>query len=240
MTLGAMYDLLNFIGNKDFSGNIITPKRFQMLLPIIQLDWFRKKYGLPEGYQPGRPIPNEYIEITQKNLDDMKSFKVFLKNVPVVNGKVNYPADYCHKAELTNNFTIKINKVDTVLPKGLEVLNESQLSSRLGNFTKRPVSRMPICTFRSDAIYVWPFEVADNVPDPITAVDFAYYRWPIDPVFSYTQGDGFITYDPANSIELEVPRDEHLIIARMTLSYIGINLRENDITVYAETKLKEG
>jgi len=240
MTLGAMFDLLNFIGNKDFDGNIITPDRFNQLIKVVNIDLFRRKYGLPEGYQPGRPIPHEYIEISQKNLDDMKVFKVFLKNVPVVNGKVSYPADYCHKAELTNNFTIKINKVDVVLPKGLEVLNESQLSSRLGNYTKRPVSRMPICTFRSDAIYVWPFQVADNVTDPITQIDMAYYRWPKDPVFAYTESDGFITYDAVNSVECEWPRDEHLTLVRLMLQYIGINLRENDILSYSELKLKEG
>ena len=163
MTLFDMFSLVNLICNKDFDGNIITPDRFDQLIKVVNIDLFRNKYGLPEEYQPGRPIPKEYVEITQKNLDDMKAFKVFLKNVPVVNGKVAYPADYCHKAELTNNFTIKINKIATVLPKGLEVLNESQVSSRLGNYTKRPVSRMPICTFRSDAIYVWPFEVADMI-----------------------------------------------------------------------------
>jgi hypothetical protein len=240
MTLGAIYDLINFIGNKDFSGNIITPQRFQQLLPVVQLDWFRNKYGLPEEYQPGRPIPKEYAEITLKNMDDLKVFKVFLPNVPVVNGKIPYPANYCHRGEITNNFTIKINKIDTVLPKGVEILTESQLSSRLGNYTKRPVSRMPVGVLRSDGIYIWPFQVADNVPDPITKVDFAYYRWPIDPVFTYIQGDGFITYDAVNSIELECPKDEHIVVIRMILEYIGVNLRESDLVQYVNTKLKEG
>ena len=240
MTLFDMFSLVNLICNKDFDGNIITPDRFDQLIKVVNIDLFRNKYGLPEEYQPGRPIPKEYVEITQKNLDDMKAFKVFLKNVPVVNGKVAYPADYCHKAELTNNFTIKINKIATVLPKGLEVLNESQVSSRLGNYTKRPVSRMPICTFRSDAIYVWPFEVADNVPDPITAVDFAYYRWPKDPIFAYSIQDGAITYDAVNSVEVEWPKDEHITLVRMILSYVGVNLRESEVVQYAETKLKEG
>jgi hypothetical protein len=240
MTLGDMYDLVSYITNKDFSGNIVTPDQFNMLIKVVNIDLFRRKYGLPEGYQPGRPIPNEYAEITQKNLDDMKAFKVFLKNVPVTNGTVPYPTDYCHKMELTNNFTIKINKVDTILPKGLEVLNESQLSSRLGNYTKRPVSRMPICTFRSDAIYVWPFEISDIVPDPITQIDMAYYRYPRTPEFVYSVTDGGLVYDAVNSTEVEWPQDEHLVLVRMLLNYIGINLREGDIVNYSEQKLKEG
>jgi hypothetical protein len=240
MTLGNMYDLVNLIVNKDFSGNVITPDRFNQLIKVVQLDWFRNKYGLPEEYQPGRPIPKEYAEVTLKNMDDLKAFKVFLKNVPLTNGTIPYPANYCHRAEITNNFTIKIDKVDTVLPKGVEILNESQLSSRLGNFTKRPVSRMPIGVLRSDAIYIWPWEVSNIVPDPITAVDFAYFRYPIDPEFVYAQGDGFITYDPVNSTECEAPADEHIVLVRMLLSYIGVNLREGDIVAYSEQKLKEG
>jgi len=240
MTLGDMYSLIGLIVNKDFSGNMITPDQFNQLVKVAHLDWFRDKYGLPEEYQPGRPIPKEYVEVTLKNMDDMKTFKVFLKNVPIVNGKFDYPAAYCHRGEITNNFTTKINKVDVVLPKGLEVLTESQLSSRLGNYTKRPVSRMPIAVLRSDAIYVWPFEVADNVTDPITQVDFAYFRYPKDPEFVYSESDGYITYDAAASTECEAPADEHLIIVMKILKLIGVNLREADIVQIANQKLETG
>jgi hypothetical protein len=240
MTLWDIYNLVNLIVNKDFGGNIITPEQFKDLIKVVNIDLFRNKYGLPEEYQPGRPIPKEYAEITLKNMDDLKAFKVFLKNVPLVNGTIPYPADYCHRIELTNNFTIKINKVDTVLPKGIEVLTESQLSSRLGNYTKRPVSRMPICTFRSDAIYIWPFEVSDIVPDPITQVDFAYFRWPHDPVFAYVIGDGEITYDAVNSVEPEWPQDEYITLTAMLLKYIGINLRAEEIVQIANQQIQTG
>ena len=235
-----MWDLVNYVTNKDFSGNVITPDRFASLIKVVHLDWFRNKYGLPEEYQSGRPIPKEYAEITLKNMDDLKAFKVYLTNVPVVNGKIPYPTDYCHRGEIINNFTININKIPTVLPKGLEVLTESQLASRQGNYTKRPVTRMPVAVLRSDGIYIFPNTVSDVVPYPITQVDMAYFRYPKDPVFKYIVGDGYITYDAVNSVECEAPADEHIVLVRMLLSYCGVNLREQEIVQYAETKLKEG
>lgn len=59
-----MYNVIELIVNKDFSGNIITPERFNELIKVVNIDLFRKKYGLPEQYQPGRPVPKEYVEIT--------------------------------------------------------------------------------------------------------------------------------------------------------------------------------
>jgi hypothetical protein len=34
--------------------------------------------------------------------------------------------------------------------------------------------------------------------------------------------------------------DEHLVLVRMILQYVGVNLREADIVNYSELKLKEG
>jgi hypothetical protein len=83
MTLWDIYKLVEFVCNKDFSGNIITPDRFNDLIKIVSLDHFRDKYGLPEEYSPGRPIPREQADITLKNTDDLKAFKVFIQNTPV-------------------------------------------------------------------------------------------------------------------------------------------------------------
>jgi hypothetical protein len=231
---------VRLITNKDFSGNVITPERFKLLLPIVQLDWFRNKYGLPEEYQPGKPIPREYVEITLKSTDDLKAFHEFVPNIQLVNGLLPFPVNYLHRDEIIYNFSIKINRKDTVLPRGVEILRESQLATRLGNYTKRPTLRMPVGIVRQAGIQIYPWEVSELNPVAITSVDFSYWRYPKNPVFGYTAGDGFITYNPATSVELEAPADEHIVIMRMLLEYLGVNLRESDLVQYAETKLKEG
>lgn len=232
MSLFEMYNVIELIVNKDFSGNIITPERFNELIKVVNIDLFRKKYGLPEQYQPGRPVPKEYVEITLKNMDDLKIFKKFLSGTPVASGVLPYPSDYAHRDEILYNFTKNINGTETALPKSVEIVRESQASERRGNYTKQPTIQNPIGVVKSDGIYIYPTS--------ITAVDFSYYRWPEDPEFAHILGDGFITYDSANSTEFEWPEDEHMTLVTMMLSYIGINLREADIFQYSEMRKQKG
>jgi hypothetical protein len=240
MTLYDMFSLIKYVTNKDFGGNIITPEKFKDFIKVVNIDHFRNKYGLPEEYQPGRPVPKEYVEITLKNTDDLKAFKVYLTNVPVVNGKINYPADYAHRDEIIYNFVKVINKVSTLLPRGVEILREGQFATRLGNYTKRPTLLMPVGVVRQDGIYIYPSVASPLNPVPITVVNFAYYRWPHDPVFTYVIGDGFITYDTANSTEYEWPVDEHLTLVAMILKYVGINLRQEEIVQIANQQIQTG
>lgn len=230
MTLYEMFSLIEYIGNKDFGGNIITPDRFGELIPIVNIDRFRKKHGLPEGYQPGRPIPVEYADITIKNTDDLKAFKTRLALRAVTNGIMAYPDDYAHRDTLVYNYTKVINSVSVSLPRKIEILREDEFAEREGSYTKGPTTYNPIGVMRSDGIHIRPISIVQ--------ADLNYYRWPTDPVFAYTEGDGYITYDAANSTELEWPVDEHLAIASMILQMVGVNLREADLVNYSESKLK--
>jgi hypothetical protein len=231
MTLFDIFSLVEYISNKDFSGNVITPDKFKLLIKVVNIEHFRNKYGLPEEYQPGRPIPIEYADITIKNTDDLKAFKTRLPNRAVVNGVMAYPSNYAHRDSIVYNYTKTINNVVTSLPKNVEILREVEFVSREGNYTKRGTVSNPIGVMRSDGIHIRPIT--------ITAADLNYFRWPIDPVFSYTQGDGFITYNAATSVEFEWPVDEHYTLTKQILSLVGINLREADLVQYSEMKLKQ-
>lgn len=232
MNLGEIFELTKYIANKDFDGNIVTPERFKLLLPVVNIDLFRNKFGLPEEYQPGRPVPLEFADITLKNTDDLKPFKKYTQGLGVTNGILPYPTDYAHRDTVIYNYSKTIYQTATSLPRPVEILKEAEFASRLGNFTKRPTEQNPIGVIRVDGIHIRPLT--------ITSVDFAYYRWPLDPVFSYTIGDGYISYDSATSVQFEWPKDEHILLLRMILNYIGINLREADIVQYSEAKLKSG
>jgi hypothetical protein len=232
MTLFSMYELIKFITNKDFTGTVITPERFKELIKVTNIDLFRNKYGIPEEYQPGRPIPIEFVDITLKNTDDLKAFKMFLPNTPVTNGILPFPVNYAHRNSIVYNFTKVINGVSTSLPKGVEILREAEFAERTGNYTKRPTISNPIGVVRSDGIHIRPIT--------ITAVDYSYYRFPVDPVFSYTLGDGFITYDAPGSTEFEWPEDEKLTLTMMILKYVGINLRESELVQIANQQIQTG
>jgi hypothetical protein len=232
MTLGEIYNLIELIVNKDFSGNIITPVRFNELIKVVNIDLFRQKYGLPEEYQPGKPIPSEYADISLKNVDDMKAFKTLLLSQSVTNGVLPFPSNYAHADSLAYNYSKTINSIATSFPRIVEILRESAFTAREGNYTKQPTTMNPVAVIRNDGIHIRPIT--------ILAIDFSYYRFPIEPVFSYTEWDGGITYAPTTSTEFEWTKDEHFTLTKMILSLIGVNLREAELVQYAETKLKEG
>ena len=232
MNLFTAYELLRFICNKDFAGNIITPERFKLLIKVVNIDLYRKKYGLPEGYSPGSPVPVEHIDITIKNTDDMKAFKMDLSNTPVTGGVLPYPSDYAHRDTVVYRYSKTINKVATELPRPVEILRDAQAAERRGNYTKRPTVKDPIGVMRQDGIYIYP--------KTITSVDFYYWRWPREPSFVYVTEDGYITYDALSSVEFEWPEDEHNTLNSMMLTYIGVNLRENEIVQYSGLKQKQG
>lgn len=233
MTLFDMYQLMELILNKDYSGNTITPERFSQLIKVVNIDKFRKKFGLPEEYQPGRPVPREFAEITAKNADDLRMFKATpLLNTPSPAGLLPYPNNYAHYDAIYYNLSVTIDGAAVIMPRPIEILRESQISARRGNYTKTPTTGYPVAVLRSAGIQIYPVS--------ITVVDFTYWRFPIDPVFAYVQGEGFITYDAPNSVEFEWTVDEHTSLVAMMLQYFGVNLRESEIYNYANIKLKEG
>lgn len=227
-----MYELIELILNKDYSGNVVTPERFKQLIKVVNIDKFKKKFGLPEEYQPGRPVPREFIEVTAKNADDMKAFKEPLVNTPCPGGLLPYPSNYAHKDQITYNRTVMIDGVATVVPRPVEILRESEATARRGNYTKAPSGAYPIGVMRSNGIQIYPVT--------IVAVDFVYWRWPNEPVFEYNQFSGYITYNASSSTEFEWPEDNHMDLVRMMLEYMGVNLREADIVQYANTKMQQG
>lgn len=223
---------MELVLNKDFTGNSFTPDRFSQLIKVVNIDKFKQKMGLPEEYQPGHPLPKEFAEITQKVADDLRIFKVYMPNTPAPVGLLPYPADYAHRDDILYSESETIDGVITSIPRLVEIMRESHASARRGNYTKQPTTSHPIAVMRYNGIQIFPVT--------ITVVDFTYWRWPKDPVFSYVQGEGYITYNAAGSTEFEWPVDNHIDLVRMMLDYMGVHLREADIVQYANAKIQSG
>ena len=61
MTLFEKYELVKYIANKDYGGNVIAPDQYGKLIVSANIDLFKKKLGLPEDFQLGAPVSREYI-----------------------------------------------------------------------------------------------------------------------------------------------------------------------------------
>lgn len=232
MTLFEQWTLVNYIANKDYGGNVIEPDRFAQLCVVANMDLFKVKMGLPEDFQPGSTIFRQYLDAVQRLTDETRFLKERVAAQSVTAGVVSYPANYFGFDAMRYGYQRLIDGVATVIWKPVETLTEDQYSDRAGNYTKGPTTKNPVCVFRNNGIHVYPASIPQ--------VDFAYVRYPLDPVFAYTQETGYITEDVGGSTQYEWEVHLHMDLTRIILGYVGINVREQELQQYAEQHKAQG
>lgn len=235
MTLFEQWTLVNYIANKDYGGNVISPDRFGQLTTVANIDLFKLKFGLPEDYQLGAPISRQYMDATQRLTDETRFLHTALYDEAVVNNEVSLPRTYFTLISCRYNFQRSIDGVATVVPREVEILTQSEASERLGNYTKRPTAKNPIGIIEGPgygAIRFYP-------ESTISVVDLFYISFPNEPVFDYVVQAGYITEGP-DPVEYEWPEHLHMDLTRMILGYIGINMREQELQRYAEQHKIQG
>lgn len=231
MTLFEGWTLLNYMGNKDYGGNIIEPDIYAQLIKIVNLELFNVKMGLPSEYAPGQPIPRQHYDLNKHLNSETIFLRVYVPAQTVTTGSFSYPANFFKEDDIRYNYQTTVDGVATTLPRPVEILEEREYSERAGNFTKKPSTKHPVGVKRSDGIYIYPTS--------ITEVQFSYVRYPAEPVFDYVQDTGFIT-EGGSPTEYEWGKHLHWNLLVRILDKIGINIREQQLQQYAEMKKAEG
>lgn len=230
MTLFEQWELVNYIANKDYGGNVIQPDKFGQLVKLVDLDLFKVKMGLPEDYQLGAPLSRQYLDATQRLTDETRFLKAREAAQAVASGIVAFPADYFRFNAIRYGYQRQVDGSPKVIWKPVDPLTEDEYSDRAGNSIKEPTAKNPVCVIRSDGIHIYP--------TTIVQVDFTYIKYPVAPNFVYVQETGYIT--AGASTEYEWPTHLHRDLTMMILSYIGINLREQQLEQYAEQHKAQG
>tara|TARA_R100000664_G_C2749112_1_gene136506 strand:- start:258 stop:1031 length:774 start_codon:yes stop_codon:yes gene_type:complete len=254
ISVNELYRFVQFVANKEQSG-FIKPSEFNLAVDRAQMQFFMERYGNPAEYQPGRPIPRVAYNQTQKVSDDLRKF-IKRSAIPVdVNGIMQYPEDYLHFSSATYHFveqpvstetpddncddcpgsgtsTVTIGEITnhtvTVRP-----VDDSELSYLLQSSIVRPDEKNPVLTFYQEGVQYHPKNLG--------AVDFVYLRRPIKPEWSFNlNSNGRPEYDPVSSVDLEWPEQVFNEIAVRILSFVGVNLREGELTQYSEGKRQTG
>lgn len=231
MTLFEQWELIEYIANKDYQGNVITPDRFNQLIKVVNLDLFKIKMGLPEDYQVGMPLSRQYVDLNKRLNNETIFLKTQINPKSVVAGILAYPANYFMDNSLRYEYQRNIDGSPTVIPQHIEILTEQEYTDRSGNYTKAPSVKNPVGVLRADGIYIYP--------DTITSIDFNYIRYPNDPEFDYNVAEGYIT-DGGSSVEYEWEEHLHMDLTAMILRYVGINIREQQLESYAAERKAQG
>jgi hypothetical protein len=212
MTVDEIYQWVNLELNKSQTGGTLNPEEFNLALKWANQQYFKTKYGLPETYTPGTPLPPQAWSITQENIDALSPFLKGKggRDYPAlkvdIDGRASIPPDYVHVSSVRYG------------NKAVEVLSNDVLGDRLSSALVYPSEKYPICTFYGGYIQFHPVSLG--------FVNFDYLRMPETPVWAYTVVNDQAVYNSNASIQLEWNPIYHIDIANLTLQYAANNLRD--------------
>jgi hypothetical protein len=207
----------------------LPPEQWDILLHFSQLKHYKRKVGLPEEYQPGQPRPSQVYAITQRIDDDLAPFSVHMGRdgeLPLVipaTGEALLPADFFYPTGLLYKLS---NPDGTVDDKEVVLLTDKEWNDSVSSQIIMPTKSYPIGNIKNGYIRF--------LPKNLHFVDFTYLRKPVVPVYAYTIIDGFIEYNPTNSIELEWDELNQIDILYILLSDLGIVTAKADIFQISE------
>lgn len=235
--VNEVYELVQFIANKDQSGNTMSPDEFNLSLRRAADDYFRWLYGLPHKYAPNFPMPAPAYELTQKIKDDMRVLKVAGDDAIFdvsAGGRMTIPDDYVAVTSIYYKLFKSGETCDDTEGeiRPVERIDDDKWAGRVSSSLKKPTKKRPICNFRNNHVQ---FE-----PKNLGKVYFEYLRCIQTPIWGYTIVNDVAVYDEASSTQLEFPKIVTNDIVRIILSYVGINLREPELLAYAEDKKANG
>ena len=259
MNLQWIFDLLNYVIDKEQIGNAISATEFNTLLPSVQWEL----------------VNAELDKITKDELTPMAGELItgsllnpFKTTIPltVANGIAQVPKDYVRFMSFTQT------GADTGTGAIVPTLREITPVASFARFQNNIYARLDIHPIVKILGYTFTF-----IPNDIPLVNLDYIRTPATPFYDYCQDEvGNAIYMPVGStitvvngvnilydvnggvlasgvtkdnmnalpwlsqtVELEWEQRAYEELVLRLLSRAGVNLSAEGITQYAETKLKE-
>jgi len=226
-TIFDIFTFINWRANKEQNGRVFTPDNFNLAGQFTDYELMKLKYGLPEQYRPGMPLPAQAWEITQEITDALVHLKVYMggRDNPQLkvdlNGFADKPIDYLHYSSLAyvviNNNCSDGEEVETRSP--IEVVRDGDWDLRVSNILKKPTFDNPICRINNNYI--------EFRPKKLGFVDFTYLRKPIPAVLGYTINEETtnIEYDPSTSTQPDWPEQMFNEYANILYSWLSVNIQ---------------
>ena len=252
MIVSEIYTLVNYIANKNKSGEAFKINRYNQILEILDPDFFKRKIEEFELYRRGSETPPNEAMFSSKLLRDSKRIEI-----------VTVPGNDRIDITTLTRFAYAIGMLGF---KGgrylkIEFVSDEEYDDRREDSILDPYDDNPIATMAQDNIYLtWAgFATRD--------VELTYYSYPITPFCDYyldvngvmqflDAGEAHVwatgeidssgtthTLGDANwaslTVELSYEIDLHWEFMMNVLSTAGIKLEKQMVTQYAEAMKAE-
>lgn len=203
-----IYNLVNYIINKEQTGNTFNSAEFQQVLRKCSFDLIVK---LASMYGRNTTVNNELKPFIERD-----------KQINLSSGFGVIPSDYYY--HLSTYYDFIVAGCPPLLQEiPVELVDLVEFQSRKSGFYVQADEDYPIMSFDESRVKMFP--------KTIKSIKMTYIRIPIDPVVATTINQTTLEeeYDAVNSVELEWGTDAKYEIVSMILAYVGINLRSPEI-----------
>lgn len=239
MRIDKIYDLVNYILNKEQFTGKLKKQDFNTLAEFVVYDCIRERYGISEmAFKQGniRDISRE----TSRNMtDDLRVLKVWMggKTVPMLQvdaqGMASFPSNYLHYSSFRFQNVYTYSGTERIKYSEIEVLFDNELGDRLSNPNRTPSLFNPVVVLFDDYMQFYP--------KTLKYVEFTYLRKPTPPVYATTtavvNGEDVETYSNLASTQLELPEDMHMDFVRLMCSQVAVHVRADQVNAYMQQQM---
>lgn len=226
MNINQVHQYIDFIIKKTNAGGYISPSEKDMVLNRAQIQYFNKLYGNQNDYRYDRPVPKISYAVTEKISNSLSPFITD----PIVltvdsTGKAIIPTDLFQTVVITKT----INGIENEITR----VEQDRVANNLTSYYDAPETSFPIYTQLKTKFQFYPKDLAQ--------VNIVYLKQPTDMVWGYTIGvGGRPVYNSATSVQPEWKDMDMNEIIYLALSYIGVNLKDPEVSQFANVKTQTG
>ena len=225
MTIDQVYKFVDFIIKKSNSGGYLTPDEFNLIINRAQIQYFNKLYGNQNDYRYDRPVPKIAYAITEKISNSLCPFLSDSTALSVdSNGHVNIPSDLFQTVSITHT----IDGIEYEITR----VEQDRIANNLSSYYDAPTADFPIYAQLRTKFQFYPKNLG--------TANLYYLKKPTDMVWGYTTVSGRPVYNEGTSVQplwKDMDMNEIIYIA---LSYIGVNLKDPDVSQFAQLKTQTG
>lgn len=222
MTINEIYNAVKFFANKEQKG-FVKPSEFNTLAQQAQLEVFNEKMDKIRKFKSAERTGTNY----RASVEDPTDFLSEISNL-LVDNTLGYNTStnlftridsdsYIEEIYYTNN---------SGKPTKVEIVSKHNVNKLLRSNLVAPSVDYPVALLKRDGIEVFPTSITSGIK-------ISFYRILSSPVFGYVaSGDDYV-YNLSTSNQFELPESTHNDIIIKICKYIGINLRDAELTNYA-------
>ena len=222
MTIDELYQYVQFAANKEQRG-YVKPSEFNMLATRAQIDVIQDRYG---KHTRGGQVANSKKQ-THSVLDDIEgAVTTATLTYSASTNRWSYPTDFLHFMTLVHNE----NSVD--------LSTQDQLRNKLSSSLLPPTINNPIAVMDKNGFDIYTSPSTSGIQTG--TVKLTYIQVPTAPNWGFQLVNNIYVHDgsSSNTVQLSLGESTHMEIANRILGYIGINLREADLTNYSTQNTK--